>query len=279
MMGESASVGRGCALGLLALLGVGCSSIAGALRGEGSSEHGDTRPALGAHGSSLEPASSEGEAEVGPRLSLLPLSRSELWAAWNSMRGDAYELDSVERFLEEGSRPACKPESLVRHSGNHLRYRGAVRIDPAFRDRLVRFEQVVVEVAEEMYGRAPTRVLHFGAFSCRSSRNRSHRLSEHALGNAIDVSGFEFGRASAKQPLPVDAPSQLRRPFEVRVARHWKAGANENPVSAAHARFLHELATRLSERSDVFRGMIGPSRRDHADHFHFDMSPWRYVYF
>jgi hypothetical protein len=25
--------------------------------------------------------------------------------------------------------------------------------------------------------------------------------------------------------------------------------------------------------------MIGPSRSDHSDHFHFDMSPWRYVYF
>jgi hypothetical protein len=219
-----------------------------------------------------------GGAPRGPKHSLVSLSRTELWAAWNSLRGDAYQLDAVERFLDEGSRLVCNPGALVRHSGTHLRYQGSVQIDPAFRDRLVRFEELVVEVASEIYGRAPTRLSHFGAYSCRSSRNRSHRLSEHALGNAIDVTGFDFARATREQALKDGLPAKLRGAFQIRVARHWNADPASS-TSAIHSRFLRGLAERLSQREDVFRVMIGPSRSDHSDHFHFDMSPWRYVRF
>jgi hypothetical protein len=213
----------------------------------------------------------------GPRHDLLSLSRTELWAAWNSLRGDAYALDPVERIIDTGARIECNSRGLVQHRGKLLPYQGAVRVDPAFVERLVRFEQVVLDVATEIYGRAPARVRHFGAYVCRSTRNRAYRMSEHALGNAIDIAGFDFARAKQQPPLGVGLPRELRGPFQIRVARHWNAPAND-AVGAIHARFLHELADRLSDRSDVFRGMIGPSRSDHADHFHFDMSPWRYVY-
>jgi hypothetical protein len=206
------------------------------------------------------------------------LSRADLWSAWNSLRGDPYALDDVERIIDDGARITCSQKSFVNHGGTVLRYRGVVRVDPAFRERLVRFEQIVVDVATEVYGRPPARLRHFGAYSCRSTRNRSYRMSEHALGNAIDVVGFDFARAAKKDALAAELPRELRGPFQVRVARHWDADA-KSPAAAVHAHFLRELAARLSDRSDVFRGMIGPSRSDHADHFHFDMSPWRYVYF
>ncbi len=224
------------------------------------------------------PASDDAAAPRGPRHSLLSMSRTELWAAWNSLRGDAYDLDQVERIIDDGARIACDPKSLVSHRGSVLPYRGSVQVDPAFRERLVRFEQLVLDVAQEVYGRAPTRLRHFGAYSCRSTRNRSYRMSEHALGNAIDIVGFDFAPAKPKAPLPEGVPAALRGPFQVRVASHWNAGAT-SPALTVHARFLRELAARLSDRPDVFRGMIGPSRSDHSDHFHFDMSPWRYVYF
>lgn len=194
------------------------------------------------------------------------------------MRGDGYELDPIERYVEAGTPIACHPESLVVHRGTLLPYRGSVQVDPAFRERLVRFEQLVLDVAREVYGRAPERLRHVGAYSCRPTRKRSARLSEHALGNAIDVIGFDFGRARQRDPLAVGLPRALRGAFQVRVERHWSA-ADASPAAAVHERFLRELAARLSDRSDVFRGMIGPSRSDHADHFHLDMGPWRYVYF
>lgn len=215
---------------------------------------------------------------VGPLQSLASLSNGELWAAWNSLRGDAYALDEVERFIEDGGRPECAPHRLVRHGGTHLRYRSPVQVNPAFVERLERFELVAGEVATEVYGRAPSRLQHLGAYSCRPSRRRAYRLSEHALGNAIDVMGFDFTRAAPAQTLPPGLPKALRGAFQVRIARHWE-GDPDDPAASAHARFLRELSARLTERRDVFRVMIGPSRRDHADHFHFDMSPWRYIHF
>jgi hypothetical protein len=223
------------------------------------------------------PSGDEG-APRGPRHDLLSMSRTELWAAWNSLRGDAYDLDQVERIIDDGTRITCDPKSLVSHRGTVLPYQGSVQVDPAFRERLVRFEQLAIEVAQQVYGRAPTRLRHFGAYACRSTRNRSYRMSEHALGNAIDIVGFDFARARKQELLPDGVPAALRGPFQVRVARHWSADAN-SPAASLHSRFLRELAARLSDRPDVFRGMIGPSRSDHSDHFHFDMSPWRYVYF
>lgn len=273
-----------CLAGVLLSL---CSALGCVARNDTLAEGWEPKPAPSTHAARLlrgdapapSPAFVAPEGGLrGPKHSLMSLSRTELWAAWNSLRGDAYQLDAVERFIEEGTRLVCNPGALVRHSGTHLRYQRSVQIDPAFRDRLVRFEELVVEVASEIYGRAPTRLSHFGAYSCRSSRNRSHRLSEHALGNAIDVTGFDFARATREQELTSGLPAKLRGPFQIRVARHWTA----DPASATapvHSRFLRALAERLSERDDVFRGMIGPSRRDHSDHFHFDMSPWRYVRF
>jgi extensin-like protein len=214
----------------------------------------------------------------GPRRELAAVSRGGLWATWNSLRGDAYELDDIDRVIGDGDRIACHPQGLVDHRGQLLPYQGAVRVDPAFRERLVRFEQLVVEVATEVYGRVPARLRHFGAYSCRSTRNHTRRMSEHALGNAIDVVGFDFARAKKNQPLAAGLPAELKGPFQVRVARHWTPD-EKHPAAAIHGRFLHELAARLGDRSDVFRGMIGPSRSDHTDHLHLDMSPWRYVYF
>lgn len=262
----------------IALLLAGASCY---LDGDGLSPHPRT-PDVGvarfASASGSIPSDPDEGAPEGPRHDLMSLSRTQLWAAWNSLRGDPYELDDVERIVDDGARISCRPQALVNHRGSLLPYHGVVRVDPAFRERLVRFEQVVLDVATEVYGRAPARLRHFGAYSCRSTRNRSYRMSEHALGNAIDVVGFDFARAKKKDVLADGLPRELRGPFQIRVARHWTSDA-KTPAAAVHAHFLRELAARLSDRSDVFRGMIGPSRSDHSDHFHFDMSPWRYVYF
>ncbi|HTV24097.1 MAG TPA: extensin family protein [Polyangiaceae bacterium] len=236
------------------------------------------QPPAAALASTVALGAASDEVPRGPRHDLLSMSRSEIWAAWNSVRGDAYPLDPIERRVDAGVRMECSARGLVNHRGQLVPYQGAVRVDPAFRERLLRFEQVLLDVATDVYGRAPSRVRHFGAYVCRSTRNRAYRMSEHALGNAIDIAGFDFARAKKHQPLAAGLPRALSGPFQIRVAKHWTP-SDASAVAAVHARFLRELADRLSDRSDVFRGMIGPSRSDHSDHFHFDMSPWRYVYF
>jgi hypothetical protein len=198
------------------------------------------------------------------------------WAWWNALRGDAYELDSIERHLGDSTgKVVCRPETMMSYAGTGVRYHGAIEINPLFRERLERFELLLSETALEVYGRAPRRIRHFGAYSCRSSRNRNYRVSEHALGNAIDIVGFDFAPATKQQPLSAELPRQLRGAFEVRVARHWTASSGA--TAAVHARFLRLLIERLQDRDNVFRGLIGPGRPGHADHFHFDVSPWRYV--
>lgn len=206
------------------------------------------------------------------------LSRSALFARWNELRGDGYELDAVERFVEGGAGAVtCSKEGLSTYAGTTLRYHGPLLVQPLFRERLERFEIVVAELAEQTYGRKPRSIRHYGAFSCRLSRNRAHRLSEHALANAIDVVGFDFGPASKSEPLRPELPEQLARPFRVRVARHWAPGKRATASDRMHSRFLRELTSRLESRRDIFRSLIGPSHPTHEDHFHFDVSPWRYV--
>jgi hypothetical protein len=99
-------------------------------------------------------------------------------------------------------------------------------------------------------------------------------VSEHALGNALDVLGFDFTAATDEQPLAEGLPRRLEYAFQVRVVRHWSASAG---VGAVHARFLAQLTQRLAQRKDIFRSMFGPGHGGHDDHLHLDVSPWRYV--
>jgi hypothetical protein len=203
-------------------------------------------------------------------------SRSSLLAAWNRLRGDEYALDGVERWLEPGQRVSCDAGMMVKYRGKRLRYAGSLLVSEPFRERLERFEALAAEVGREVYGREPRLIRHYGAYSCRATRNRRHVVSEHALGNALDLVGFDFGPAKTAEVLPEGVPRSLRAPFKVSVGRHWE-GRGRGETGAVHARFLQQLTTRLSERPDIFRSMFGPGHGGHDDHLHLDVSPWRYV--
>ena len=200
--------------------------------------------------------------------------RTEAWARWNAAHDDTYPLDEVTRWLAGGERPACERNTIVAYRGTTIRYAGAVFVHPAFAERLARFETVVAETARDVYGREPRRIRHLGAYNCRPVRTIRHLLSEHALGNAIDIVGFDFGPATKTTPLAAGLPKELKYPFEVRVLRHWHKTLG---TPAIHAGFLAALTERLERRSDVFRSMFGPGHGGHEDHLHLDVSPWRWV--
>jgi hypothetical protein len=195
----------------------------------------------------------------------------------NDLRGDAYPLDGVPRWLEPGQRITCDQKALVTYRGTTLRYAGSLLVDAAFRERLARFESVVAQTARDVYGREPRLIRHYGAFSCRPTRNRRWVVSEHALGNALDLVGFDFGPASKKQPLLDGLPQRLRWQFQVRVARHWHPANSGDAAATVHAHFLALLTERLRSRDDIFRCMFGPDHGGHDDHLHLDAAPWRYV--
>jgi hypothetical protein len=208
------------------------------------------------------------------------VSGLETLSWWNALRGDPYPLDEVSRYVERGetrrlARVDCSETVVTSYSGEHVRYERPVRVAESFQPKLQAFEAVVAEVAREYYGRAPRRVLHLGAFACRTVRGRSNRLSEHALGNAIDVSGFEFTAARKSDTVPEGIPAKLRRPFVVSVRRHFRHEAEEG-VDALHRQFLRTVVARVRAEG-IFRGIIGPGRRGHDGHLHFDYGRWTYA--
>jgi hypothetical protein len=209
--------------------------------------------------------------------SLGSCDRAALVSRFNATRGDPYPLDDVDRTLPTDGGVICPEVELMTFRGERVRFAPAVRVIEPFAERLRRFEAALSEVSLRHYGRAPRVVVNEGAYSCRAVRHRAYRLSEHALGNAIDVVGFDFGPLDAHTEVEggtLGVPAALRGVLRVRIENHWKAGSGE--AAAVHARFLDELVTVLAER-EVFRSILGPSHPTHRTHLHLDMAPWKYV--
>lgn len=172
----------------------------------------------------------------------------------------AYALDGRSRALGDGL--ACPAIELIELTGDTIQLSPPARVTPPFAVRLRELERVLGEVSAEFYGRRPASLQVAASYDCRSVSGKDQRLSEHALGNALDITGFQFPALGAEPA------------FEVRVDQHWNASGDA--VRARHARFLRALTDALLAR-DVFRTLLGPSHPDHADHFHFDMAPEYYV--
>lgn len=185
---------------------------------------------------------------------------------------DSYALDALERRVPARGPLVCPEKNLVRYTGHALAYDKPLRIAPAFRERLERFEGVVAQTAIEIYGRAPRTLQHLGSFTCRRIRSYPEWLSEHAMGNAVDIAGFVFPAAKPKRAETL--PAALRRPFTITVLEHWTA---KRPQDEIHARFLRTLVKRLVERNDIFRVLLGPAYPGHKNHFHFDNGPYRLI--
>lgn len=105
---------------------------------------------------------------------------------------------------------------------------------------------IVAPAALEIFGSPLARIETYGSFSCRNIAGTG-RLSQHAFGNAIDVSGFrlEDGRL-------------------IDVKTHWEKRGKER-------KFLRRVH---SGACDLFSVTLGPDyNAAHADHFHLDQGP------
>jgi hypothetical protein len=103
--------------------------------------------------------------------------------------------------------------------------------------------EVVAPEAERQFQSAPTKLLIGTSYQCRDQRNGA-KLSEHALGNGVDVMGFEFAKRS---PLTIAAQS-------------------ENSPEASFQSAIQKAAC------PIFNTVLGPgSDSDHGDHLHLDL--------
>lgn len=189
---------------------------------------------------------------------------------------ETYPLDQLSRTIAPRGAVPCPKVDLVTYRGTTIQYQAPVRVHPAFTVRLARFEEVVRDVAVEVYGRAPARIHHLGTYQCRRIGGYPELLSEHAFGNGIDVTKFEFSPLSKSQRKSSTLPAHLKAGFTVSVLSHW---ATKSTKLATHSRFLRTLAKRLQTRKDIFRVLLGPGYPGHNDHFHLDAAPYRLVHF
>lgn len=87
------------------------------------------------------------------------------------------------------------------------------------------------------------------SYACRSRNSqRGARLSEHAKGNAIDISGFT-----------------LEDGTKITVLKNWASGKYAKMLKAFRAKACGPFGTVLGPGSDRF----------HRDHFHFDVADYR----
>lgn len=128
-------------------------------------------------------------------------------------------------------------------------YSATLRMTCAEAAALYTWERHVARpAAVDILGSPIARIETYGSFSCRNIAG-TQRMSQHGLGNAVDISGFrlEDGRL-------------------IDVKTHWKAGGKE----AKFLRAVHKGAC------EVFSVTLGPDyNAAHADHFHLDMGGGR----
>lgn len=106
--------------------------------------------------------------------------------------------------------------------------------------------EIVSPAAKDEFGQGLKHISHASAYVCRP-RNGTRKLSEHAFGNALDISSFTLtdGRTIAVEQAP-----------------------NEDA-----GRFLSKVR---KSACGPFKTVLGPgSDADHALHFHFDLAPRR----
>jgi len=217
-------------------------------------------------------------AATGGALSLLPTARADEEEKDGEEEDDEkeekYGLDGISRRVPRRGRLKCPDVELEIYRGEHIRYAQAAKVYVGFVKRLAKMEKVARAAAIDVYGRPPSRLVHMGTYSCRRIRAYPTWISEHALGNAIDIEGFNFPALKRGEKLPAGVPRALRHAFAVRLKRHWKAKRGPTKL---HAEFLRSFATRLIARNDIFRVLLGPAYPGHHNHFHLDCAPWRIV--
>ena len=147
--------------------------------------------------------------------------------------------------------PACGIDAPVRMTFGPVDLSQTVTLDCRTAQAFDAFiQQTAIPASRQIMGRRLKTILTGPGYDCRNVYHRaSGRLSEHARGRAIDISGFVFDDGS-----------------RVILARDWDRGG---PA----ARFLRAIRDGGCRQ---FNAVLGPNyNAAHRDHFHFDLGGWR----
>jgi len=184
----------------------------------------------------------------------LPDSAVQDWKVARARSDPALCVAAMERVASVSALPDFTPSPTCGIEGGVvLASLGAARLDPlktrcALAMDLFRWEQESVRPAAlDLLGSDVGRIEHFGSYSCRKIAG-SRRWSRHSRAEAIDIAGF-----------------RLTDGRHVTLLRGWDGDADERA-------FLRQIRDGACE---IFGGVLSPDyNAAHADHFHFDFSPW-----
>src|SRR5260221_111145 len=144
----------------------------------------------------------------------------------------------------------CGMDTAVRVEQSAIAWNRPAEMSCTLAARLDSFERDAVQPAAQRYfGRPVVLIRHFGAYSCRGENGGHKRLSQHALGNAIDIGGFELGDGTW---IDVDSDWRPRGP---------------------RRDFLRDIAKRACAYFNVV--LTPASDALHHNHFHLDVGPYR----
>jgi hypothetical protein len=110
--------------------------------------------------------------------------------------------------------------------------------------------KVVIPAAAELLGQKVSLVTSAGSYDCRGQRSdHPERLSEHAKGRAVDITGFTLDDGT-----------------RITVLKNW--GGNDQK-----AEFLHKVAAGACK---LFAVVLTPkTNKLHHDHLHLDNGPYK----
>lgn len=137
---------------------------------------------------------------------------------------------------------------IIKSLGKDIKLTPDAEISCAMAEAAARFAQgAIAPTAKQVFGKTLTSITHASAYVCRP-RNGTRKLSEHAFGNALDISSFTLsgGTKVAVEPTPPE-----------------KNGLFVSKIRRAAC--------------GPFKTVLGPgSDADHAEHLHFDLAPRRH---
>jgi len=134
----------------------------------------------------------------------------------------------------------------VFHDGSELSFTNPVLVSCGFARMLTDWMLLdVLPAGNEVLGEKPVRIATGPGYQCRRRNNQPDgKLSEHALGKALDISHLEFANGSI-----------------LSIEDHWAE-------ASASGRFLKRIHAAACER---FTTVLGPDADpDHTSHIHLD---------
>jgi hypothetical protein len=134
----------------------------------------------------------------------------------------------------------------IKSLGKDIGLQPDAEMNCAMAEAAARFaKDVVSPAANKVFGTKLKSISHASAYVCRP-RNGTRKLSEHAFGNALDISSFTLsdGTVVAVEPDPPEK----------------------------NGRFVSEVRRAAC---GPFKTVLGPGDPDHSEHLHFDLAPRR----